>query len=394
MRIKSYTGPTVADAMNKVRLELGDEAIILATQDLPTGESQVTVAVEQPDPAPQKITLEENWASGWDTDWKLEAETQKSKPKVKKQPSASSVKKAPPRREEPSPFVPATPDVKHSPKQAKKEATSTPNTITPDMQMLVKAMAYHGIPTLLGERICRTALAVDTDDLTLALAASLDRHFQFSPKFTAGSRPLMLIGPPGVGKTMTIAKMAASAKMDERPVHVITTDMSRAGAVDQLKSFTDILQLDLHIAEDARHLKFILDTAELQDGAHILIDTGGINPYDESEVGDLTEKIVAANGEAVVVLPAGTDASEMSDMARQFASIGAKRLIASRLDTTRRYGGLFTAADAAGLSFSYASVSPSVATGLHVITPVNLARLLLRDPTQSGISKEFDKASQ
>ncbi|MCG8490622.1 MAG: hypothetical protein MI743_03325, partial [Sneathiellales bacterium] len=107
MRIKSFTGPTIAEAMNKVRLELGDEAIILATQDLPTGESQVTVAVEQPDPAPQKITLEENWASGWDTDWKLEAETQKAKPKMKKKPSVPSAKKAPSRQEEPSPFVPA-----------------------------------------------------------------------------------------------------------------------------------------------------------------------------------------------------------------------------------------------------------------------------------------------
>ncbi|MEP4189867.1 MAG: hypothetical protein ABJN51_02230, partial [Sneathiella sp.] len=141
-------------------------------------------------------------------------------------------------------------------------------------------------------------------------------------------------------------------------------------------------------------LKHLLKRPALQDGAHILIDTGGINAYDETEVGDLTAKILAAKAEVVAVLAAGTDSSEMSDIAGQFASIGAKRLIATRLDTTRRYGGLFTAADTANLSFSYASVSPSVATGLHVITPVNLARLILRDPTLAGISNEFDKASK
>ncbi|MEP4191966.1 MAG: hypothetical protein ABJN51_12845, partial [Sneathiella sp.] len=237
MRIKSFTGPTVTDAMNKVRLALGDEAIILATQDLPSGETQVTAAIEQAEPVPTKIKVDENWASGWDSDWKLEATPKK----IQKKPVSATP--------EPKPFVTAKPGQKTqkpAPKAPKKKPVVD---ISPDMEMLVRAMAYHGIPTLLAERICRTALSVETDNLTLALAASLDRHFQYSPKFSSRNSPLMLIGPPGVGKTMTIAKMAASAKMDDRPVHVITTDISRAGAVDQLKAFTDILDLTLHIAE-------------------------------------------------------------------------------------------------------------------------------------------------
>lgn len=387
MRIKSFTGASVMEAMNKVRTELGDEAVILATQNLPSGESQVTVAIEQPDPTPAPIPVKSEWATDWDSDWReesnLQSQTQPQKqPQNQSKTDAKIVKK------------------KKAPIEAKRQAPvfvhegSPAIEVSQKMELLVKAMAYHGIPTLLAERICRTALAVETDDTTIALAASLDRHFKFSPKFSSKKAPLMLIGPPGVGKTMTIAKMAASAKMEKRTVHVITTDNSRAGAIDQLKAFTDILGLKLWVAETAQQIKMILEKTELQDGAHILIDTGGINCYDDTEMAELATKVVAAKAEAVAVLAAGTDSSEMGDTAERYASIGANRLIVTRLDTTRRYGGLFTAADNANLSFSYASVSSSVATGLHIINPVNLARLILRDPTLSGIGTEFDKAKK
>ncbi|MEH6474234.1 MAG: AAA family ATPase [Sneathiella sp.] len=378
MRIKSFTGSSMSEAMDKVRTELGDEAIILATQELPAGGSQVTAAIERPDPQPPTIPPKSNgWASDWDSDWKQEAGAQ-STPKPKQTTSPQVIKK---NQNKQKVAIPQTPE-------------EAPLQVTPRVETLVQAMAYHGIPTLLAERICRSALSVETDDITMALAASLDKHFNFSPRFSRKNVPLMLIGPPGVGKTMTIAKMAASATLEGRKVHVVTTDKSRAGAVDQLKAFTDILKLQLWVADGANDLAAILAKPELQDGSHILIDTGGINCYETTEIENLAAQIVAGKAETVIVLPAGTDAAEMSDTAEKFAAVGAKRIIVTRLDTTRRYGGIFTAADKANLSFSYASVSPSVATGLHIINPVNLARLLLRDPNQQGISNEFDKAKK
>jgi len=371
MRIKSFTGSNMSEAMNKVRSELGDEAIILATQELSSGESQITAAIEQADPEPPKILPDKNgWALDWDSDWKKEA----TSPTIQETKKTRIIKKKVSDKVEPSP--------------------NHPIKVTPRVETLVQAMAYHGIPTLLAERICRSALSVETEDITMALAASFDRHFNFSPKFSRKNIPLMLIGPPGVGKTMTLAKMAASATLEGRKVHVITTDKSRAGAVEQLKAFTDILKLKLWVTDGADGLADILSKSELKDGSHILIDTGGINCYDNNEIEGLAAQIVASRAETVVVLPAGTDAAEMSDTAEKFAAIGAKRIIVTRLDTTRRYGGIFTAADNANLSFSYASVSASVATGLHVINPVNLARLVLRDPAQQGISNEFDKAKK
>ena len=396
MRIKSINGSNMADAMNKVRQELGDDAIILSTQDLPSGETQITAAIERSDPEPTTLIPKKanGWASNWDSDWKLEAE----QPHEKRKKIQKRVVKKPVTNSEPSAPIAAAASTEDKTflrqKAQAKSPAAKPIKVTPQVETLVQAMAYHGIPTLLAERICRSALSAETEDTTLALAASLDKHFDFAPKFSARKKPLMLVGPPGVGKTMTIAKMAASATMDGRPVHVVTTDKSRAGAVDQLKAFTDILKLKLWVSNGAENLPEILAKSELNDGAHVLIDTGGINCYETSELEALAEQIVIGESEIMVVLPAGSDAAEMSDTAQKFAAIGANRMLVTRLDTTRRYGGVLTAADNANLSFSYACVSPSVASGLHVLTPVNLARLILRDPTQQGVSSEFDKVQK
>ncbi len=389
MRIKSYTGKTVSEVMGKVRQDLGDDAIILATQDLPTGETQITAAIEKTDP-PQPTLSPQNvngWAQNWDADWKQPKKA--AKPESK--PNFGKVTRS---KSSPVRAKAAKPAPKTAPKKMDSAKQHHPVEVTPQVEMLVRSMAYHGVPTLLAERLCRSAIAVDTDDTNMALAAALDKHFDFAPQFTRKNTPVMLIGPPGVGKTMTIAKMAASAKLRGRKVHVITTDKSRAGAVEQLQSFTDILKLKLWVVDSAEELKATLATPEVSDGAHILIDTGGISCYDEQELADLAALVIAAKAEAILVMAAGTDSAEMSDTAMKFASIGAKKMIVTRLDTTRRYGGVLTAADNAGLKFSYASVSSSVAKGLHALNPVNLARLIIRDPSDQAVSNEFDKAEK
>ncbi len=367
MRIKTYTAQTMEKAISKLRLEMGPEAIILSSQNTETGEVQLTAAIEQIETrAPSNVN---SWAADWDRDWKIEA----SRPEQKNLKSGSNGN--------------VVVDMPASPHAAKPAEIK----ITPKMESLVQSMAYHGIPTRLAEKLCRSALAVETEDTEMALAAALDSHFKYSSRISDRTAPMMLVGPPGVGKTITIAKFAATAKMEGRRVHIITTDTSRAGAVEQLKAYTDILGFELKVAETPEQLKALLRQDKLTDGADILIDSGGVNVYDEDEITSLTRNIVAAKAEPVAVLAAGTDTAEMSDTAEGFATLGARRMIITRLDTTRRYGGVFTAAHTAKLSFSYASVSSSVATGLHTINPVNLARLLLRDPTRSEVGKEFDK---
>lgn len=367
MRIKTYTAPSMEKAISLLRREMGPEAIILSSQTLENGDIQLTAAVEQLDAPPAHNT--DSWAADWDRDWR--AETDETPP----QPASAAVT----RNAISAKAAPIAPE------------RAQPIRVTPKMEVLVQSMAYHGLPTRLAEMLCRTALATRTDNPEMALAAAFDSHFTYSSRISGRKAPMMLVGPPGVGKTVTIAKFAAAAKLEGREFRIITTDMSRAGAIEQLKAYTDILGFDLDVAETPEALKALLESGKIAPGADILIDTGGINIYDAGEVAALTRYIIAGRAEPVVVLAAGTDTAEMSDTAEGFAALGARRMIVTRLDTTRRYGGIFTAAQSARLSFSYASVSPSVASGLHKINPVNLARILLRDPTRPEVGKEFDK---
>ena len=84
-----------------------------------------------------------------------------------------------------------------------------------------------------------------------------------------------------------------------------------------------------------------------------------------------------ARAENIVVIAAGGDAMETADIAAEFASIGAKRMVVTRLDMTRRLGSILTAAHAGRLSLSDVSITPGVAEGINPINPVSLARLIM-----------------
>ena len=99
--------------------------------------------------------------------------------------------------------------------------------------------------------------------LQMGLEKLLDGYFAFEPlDFTKPGSRLMLVGAPGIGKTLTVAKMAAKLVMENKQstsgITIITTDNKRAGGFEQLNSLTSIMGIDLKAANDAKELKSIL----------------------------------------------------------------------------------------------------------------------------------------
>jgi flagellar biosynthesis protein FlhF len=240
---------------------------------------------------------------------------------------------------------------------------------------IADALAHHNVPGELADKLTRAAGSLDADDPLLALAGALDQHFKFQPVPMSGRRPVLLMGMPGAGKTVTTAKLATRAVMNRRPVSVITTDTQRAGGYEQLHAFTRLLEVDLQQADTPAALQDAVSAA--RPDSLILVDCAGGNPFEAEDAERQRRLIEAIEAEAVLVMAAGGDPLEAADQAHAYAAIGARRLLATRLDIARRLGGLLSAASAGRLAFTEVGIGANVADGLAPLNPVSLARLLL-----------------
>jgi flagellar biosynthesis protein FlhF len=247
---------------------------------------------------------------------------------------------------------------------------------------LSEALAASGVPGPLAEKLLMASLSFEADDVLVALSGALAAVYSFMPIADQGrSRPLMLVGPPGAGKTMAIAKLAARAVMAKRPVNLVTADTVRAGAIEQLAAVARILHVELRTAENAARLASLVLRAA--PDALTLIDSSGVNPYSTADRRELSALVAVAGAEPILVMPAGGDALDAIDIGRIFRDLGCSRMAVTRLDLTHRLGSVLAAADAAKLGFAEAGIAPEIADGMVPFNPVVLARRLIAQTTLS-----------
>ncbi len=240
------------------------------------------------------------------------------------------------------------------------------------------ALVYHGVPENPGLALLHAAHAFDGATPVEALTGAIDAYFTFDPLEQPADGIIVLVGPPGSGKTSVTAKLAARAAMGEQKILVATTDTVKAGAIHQLKAYTKVLDQELITINAAKSMRSV---TKLADGrVAMFVDTPGTNPYDPGEVSDLRAFLEDPRIEPVLVLAAGGDPEDSAEIATVFADLGCRRMIVTRLDATRRIGSILAAAFGADIAIAEISVSPSIARGLKTIGPANLARMIALDP--------------
>jgi len=187
------------------------------------------------------------------------------------------------------------------------------------------------------------------------------------------------IGPAGEGKTTTLAKVAARSLFGEkRSVGVITMDTYRIGAAQQLKIYTDIMDVPMEVASEKKEFERALN--RFSDKDVILIDTPGKSRGDEGSLLRLKEWCSTDRSpEMNLVLSMTSSQESMMDAATGFGVAGYDNIILTKLDDVRKFGSMYNIIDAVGKPVSYIANGQNVPRDLREMDPARLARLIVEN---------------
>lgn len=339
MRLKTFHGNTLSDAMRQVREALGGDAIIVSTRDDDSGGIRVTAAIDDP-----------------------------------------------PAQYEPYAKPSDAPIVDNNKGKPTHEIDS--------LEVITAALRRHNIPSTFSESLTAVVAQRVGNNALENMAAALAVHLRFMPNekpvllqsinSQQSTQVIMLVGAYGAGKTLCIAQLATAAKLANTSVAVITADSERAGSTEQLAAFTNLLDINLIEVCDNHALTEAVAMC-VQNNGLVLVDTFGSNPFDAAEMEHVHRLIAAVsmgakaadNHKTVLVLPADANAADAPDIAQAFANIGCDAIIATRMDMTRQMGGLLHAAFVSKLPLIGMSGSAKATVAPRPPDPVCLAKMLL-----------------
>ncbi|WP_435016378.1 GTP-binding protein [Tundrisphaera sp. TA3] len=243
------------------------------------------------------------------------------------------------------------------------------------------------VPEVLARKLVRhVADRIEPDEfhrpgaLRDALCEAVEACVPVAPPIAAvpGTRRVVaLVGPTGVGKTTTVAKLAANFKLSHglRP-GLVTVDTYRIAAVEQLRTYAEIIDLPLAVANAPSEMRRAID--ELGDVDLVLIDTAGRSPRDEVKIRELADFLAAVRPDEVhLVLSAVAGERSLRAAVERFAVARADRLILTKLDEADGLGGVLAVLGHADRPVSYLTTGQAVPDDIEPADRARLARLIL-----------------
>lgn len=190
-------------------------------------------------------------------------------------------------------------------------------------------------------------------------------------------RVVALVGPTGVGKTTTIAKLAANYRLREkRRVGLITVDTYRVAAVEQLRTYADIIDLPMEVVATPREMREAV--ARMSHLDLVLMDTAGRSPRDEVKIQELKSMLTEAEPDEVhLVLSSAAGAKSLVSTAEKFAGVGTTALVLTKLDEAHSLGHLVSLVRDCRLPVSYLTDGQNVPDDIQVAQRGAMAERLL-----------------
>jgi flagellar biosynthesis protein FlhF len=377
MKIKRYFAPDIRQAIRKVRDEQGPDAVILSNRAVDGG-VEIVAAVDY-----------ENFVAGIDT------------------PAAAS---APPR---PAPAVPAGRAAEAAPaddavsamgRELKNLRGMLEHQLSglawgelgrrhPQRVLLIRQLRELGLSAALAQRIGNEI--PEQPDMERAWRQALALFARYLPvtddDILAHGGVVALVGPTGVGKTTTVAKLAARALLRHGPksVALVTADDQRIGAHEQLKIYGQILDIPVRVARDHRTLQAAI--SELRAHRLILIDTAGMSQRDLR----LAEQLAMVRGgssavKLYLVLSANGQIAALEETVAAFGAGRVQGAIITKVDETASLGGVLSVLAAHQLPVAYVSEGQRVPEDLAPARAHNLVArcVAVMQQTRASLAKQ------
>lgn len=195
----------------------------------------------------------------------------------------------------------------------------------------------------------------------------------------SGCKTVAFIGPTGVGKTTTIAKLAASFALQQNcRLAIVTADTYRISAVEQLKTYADIIDVPLEIVYTSDEMKAAL--YRHRDKRLVLIDTAGRSPRNHYQLAEL-QALLAVDPyiETHLVLSTTTKYADAIETVNRFSVCSPQKFLFTKTDEAINMGTIFNLLYQFPTTLSYITTGQNVPDDIEIVNPAKLASMILRD---------------
>ena len=410
MKLRRFAGTDMRDAMRQVRDALGADAVILETSRTATG-VEISAAVDGEAAEPVATYTGRGYTSAAGTEPRHADARHDDGPVLRIDQTGGSGWFQPPR-------VPNAPTGSEL-DEMRDEMRSIRSLLEAQLGRLVWDEQARQSPatatllrnfTLLGldadvarQLAARGAIDHPVGGWTSSLRTLVEQLPMASCDVVADGGIFAVIGPTGVGKTTTIAKLAARAALQHGPeaVGLVTTDTFRVAAREQLETFGQIMGVSVASAMDARSLTEAL--AALEGRRLVLVDTAGMSQRDPRLPEQLARLKAAGAGLATLLaLPATTASGAMREIVDVFRTANPVGCILTKTDEATSLGGAFSALIRSGLPLAYVANGQRVPEDLHLMRnrqswlakiAVELMRRESRTPDTDDLARKFTEVA-
>lgn len=402
MEIRTYRAGSMHEALALVRRDLGPDAAVLHTREVHTnrlfgllrGRREIEVTASEGVHVPSRLPQQPASAETRRPPASQPAWSEPPSPYADSQASACTRTATPTRLPEPPQRPTLGVEDQLSDLRAMLQELCRQNRTAPGphdlpdglfrlFTDLIEVDLKEEIARELVERVRRETSHAELDDPVLAksrIAGMVEAEIPVAGPIavTPGNRRLVaLVGPTGVGKTTTIAKLAANFRLRERRnVGLITVDTYRIAAVEQLRTYADIIDLPMEVVSSPREMREAVRRMASLD--LILMDTAGRSPRDEIKIQELRSFLCEAEAdEVLLVLSSVAGERTLTHTAERFASVGTTGMILTKLDEATSLGNMLPLTRTSRLPIRYVTNGQSVPDDIETANAARLARLIL-----------------